>query len=145
LRNAPDRLAYLLARLDEEYDRVRILTADRIRTSANTSDVSEISPFISPTTTANNKGGENGKHGEQCARLVISLEPPQATIDGTPYALKVSAAKLLKALHDAADWVNGKSVINQPSRVVATMPEKVRRIIESSPGKGFRVNLSKVI
>ena len=76
-------------------------------------------------------------------RPIVSLDPPQITIGDAPYALNETAATLLKKLVDSGDWVNGGSIVNQPSRVVARMPKEVRRIVESSPGKGFRINLNK--
>ena len=72
-------------------------------------------------------------------RLIVSPTASQVSIDGTAYALKEEAAKLLRQLVEAKDWVSGGSIVNQPSRVVAGMPNEVRRWIESAPGKGYRI------
>ncbi|MBU4270802.1 MAG: hypothetical protein KKE86_04225 [Planctomycetes bacterium] len=70
---------------------------------------------------------------------IVSLTPPQITIDGTAYAVTEEAAKLLNDLVTANDWVSGHSIVNQPSRVVAKMPDPVKKLVESAPGKGFRL------
>jgi hypothetical protein len=75
---------------------------------------------------------------------LVCHSPPQVTIDGTPYALTKEGAKLLDALVAAnGDWVNGHSVVNQPSRVRDAMPDEVRKVVESAPGKGFRIRSQK--
>jgi hypothetical protein len=72
--------------------------------------------------------------------ITVRLAPPQVTIDGAPHAVNKAAAQLMQALVGAGgDWVSGNSVVNQPSRVVASLPDEVRQAVESSPGKGFRL------
>ena len=73
-------------------------------------------------------------------RIRVTSKPPQAIVNGTPFALKPTAAKLLSAIVKAGgEWVNGHSLVNQPSRVVAGMPPDVRSLIEAGAGKGFRL------
>ena len=68
-------------------------------------------------------------------RFVVSLSPPQVTIDGTPYALKNTAAPLIAGLMKSHDWVSGSSIVSQASRVVASMPAEVQKWIESAQAR----------
>ncbi len=71
---------------------------------------------------------------------VVSFDPPQVVIHGTAYALKRLAATFFNALVTASgDWINGQEVVPQASRVVASMPDQVRKLVESAPGKGYRL------
>jgi hypothetical protein len=76
-------------------------------------------------------------------RFVVSLSPPQVTIDGTAYALEDKAAEFLNGLMKDQDWVSGSSIVNQPSRVRDHMPPEVQRWIKSGSGKGFRITPPK--
>lgn len=79
-------------------------------------------------------------------RAVVSTVPPQIAIDGKAYSITDTAAILLQNLVNAdGEWVSGSDVVNQPSRVVAAMPEQVRMHVEASPGKGFRFRRRTVI
>ena len=75
--------------------------------------------------------------------LIVSIEPPQATLNGVTYPLSLKAAVLLKALQDAQDWVSATNVVNQPARVVQNIPDPIRRLIESIPGAGTRLKPHK--
>ncbi len=80
------------------------------------------------------------------SRVVVKQTPPQVTIDGSAYAISNKAAFFMEKLVEAnGEWINGHAVVNQPSRIVASMPKEVRSIVESAAGKGFRLNLKKVI
>lgn len=95
---------------------------------------------------ANVNNEPRGQAVIQTPRYVVSNDPPQITIDGTAYALAAKAATFFEALIVAnGEWINGHSVVNQPSRIVAVMPLEVRLRVESEPGKGFRLKKDKVI
>lgn len=72
--------------------------------------------------------------------LSVSLNPPQATLsNGSTHTLTPEAAALLDALAQAGDWIAAGKVVKQPSRVRDNMPQPARVLIESAPGKGFRI------
>lgn len=76
--------------------------------------------------------------------LVVSVEPPQVTLpNGETHVLTPSAAKLLAALVTFKTWVSAGKIVNQPTRVRNAMPQSVRVLIESAPGKGFRLKPPK--
>ncbi|MGD0519089.1 MAG: hypothetical protein ABSA26_16260 [Thermoguttaceae bacterium] len=99
---------------------------------------------IADLLTSGNKPG--GQADTQTPQYVVSKNPPQITIDGNAYALTATAVTFMNELIAAnGEWINGHSVVKQPSRIVASMPLKVRSIVKSATGKGFRLNPKKVI
>ena len=126
---------WLAAQLEKELSAVKLgvpQPASRGQTSL------EVSKLQNPERTADRKT-DSGQ-----GFPIVCLDPPQVTIDDTAYAVKKPAAVLLNALVKAnGDWINGKKVVQQPTRVVAGMPKQVRKLVESSPGKGYRLRREK--
>lgn len=86
------------------------------------------------------RAGEEGPRGP---RMTVTLDPPQVTLNGVTHVLTPTAATFLNALIKADDWVSASEIVPQPSRVRDRMPRPVRILIESSPGKGFRIKPPK--
>ena len=73
-------------------------------------------------------------------RLTVVLQPPQAVLDGTAFALKPDGAVLIDALLKAnGDWIAGRKLDMRADRVRNNLPQELRDLVESSPGKGFRI------
>lgn len=73
-------------------------------------------------------------------RLTVAIDPPQAVLDGTPYALTQDGATFVQALLNAeGDWVAGCKLDMRADRVKKALPKPIRELIESSPGKGYRI------
>lgn len=81
---------------------------------------------------------------------VVEIRLPSLTVDDrllqVRYACEVhnvtwEQARLLKALIDAnGDWVSASSLgITKASEVKNQLPNALRDLIESSPGKGYRL------
>jgi hypothetical protein len=75
-------------------------------------------------------------------RMTVTLDPPQAVLDGKPFALTADGADFVKSLLDAkGDWLSSSNLPNipRPDRVRKALPRLVRELIESAPSKGFRI------
>ncbi len=82
---------------------------------------------------------------ESNARLVVSVDPPQATIDGTPIALGIEQAIFLQRLIGAeGDWLTGPKnfldAMTRPDRVFKSLPDTLRELVESGGPKGYRIS-----
>lgn len=76
-------------------------------------------------------------------RLVVDLEMPQVRYEGTAYHLTRLGALLLHALVEAkGEWVAISRLpeISKPSAVKSGLPEPIQTLIETSRGKGYRLN-----
>lgn len=84
---------------------------------------------------------------QRSSRLVIDRSTDRALLDGTWYVLAESAATLLAAMLDAdGDWVTGSQIAKElgieefkVTRAKQGLPEPIRALIESNPGKGNRL------
>ena len=66
-------------------------------------------------------------------RLLVTNHPPQATLDGTAYAIKPDAAVFLIALLQAnGDWVSPNTHGVRTNRVVKALPAEIRALIETA-------------
>lgn len=82
-------------------------------------------------------------------RLTVTLDPPQAVLDGNPYALSSDGAFYLDALLKAhGDWVSGVTIAEtcpmRPDRVRKKLPKPIHELTESVPGKGHRIEREKL-
>ncbi len=73
--------------------------------------------------------------------IAVCLHPPQVTIRGVTHQVTPNGALLVQALVKAkGDWVSGSSMEMRADRVRASLPDTVRELIESVPGKGCRLH-----
>jgi len=77
-------------------------------------------------------------------RIVVQLEPPQVTLDGTAHAVKPDGAMMVKSLVDAdGDWLSGADIgLGRADRARNGLPDPIRNLIEASAAKGFRIRRS---
>ena len=77
-------------------------------------------------------------------RVVVTLDPPQVTLNGTAHAVKPDGALLVKELIDAqGDWKSSKEIgIGRAHRARSGLPKQIRELIESATFKGYRIPLS---
>jgi len=74
------------------------------------------------------------------SRLSVTLDPPQAVLDGCAHAITLNGAILLDALLKAeSDWVAGHTLEMRADRVKRRLPKSLRELIKASPGKGYRI------
>ncbi len=78
-------------------------------------------------------------------RLTVDTDPAQAILDGKPYSIRADAVDFLAALIEALtegedDWVSGSQMDLRADRVKASLPEPIQKLIESAPGKGYRIS-----
>ena len=73
--------------------------------------------------------------------LMVDTKLLQARYSGVPYNLTDAQATGLKAVVDArGDWVSWSGLgITKPSDAKESLPEELKALIESSPGKGYRL------
>lgn len=80
--------------------------------------------------------------------VIVDLDPPQATVDGDRYELGEQSAILLKAVVEARGaWISTRQIeakypvfdAQHADRAKRKLPEALRRLIESSTGKGHRL------
>jgi hypothetical protein len=71
------------------------------------------------------------------AGLVVGLTPPQIKFGNTVYSVTPDAALFVQALVNAkGDWIAGSKLDMRADRVKAALPQPIRELIESAPGKG---------
>ncbi len=77
------------------------------------------------------------------SRLIVSLDPPQVTIDGTAYAVAPDGADFVKTLVDAdGDWISSTDAgwLFRPDRVLKALPPAVQQLVEPRTGSGYRIS-----
>lgn len=83
-------------------------------------------------------------------RLTVSLDPPQAVLDGEPFALDEDQAAFVKEVLDAGgDWISGSQItkareLPRPDRVRDSLPRQILELIESAKYKGYRLPLASL-
>lgn len=96
-------------------------------------------------------GGYSAAETRVRERLVISLEPPQAVLDGRAYALTEQGAMFLDAVVAAeGNWVTGGEIAVRHSlfdsqrikRIKDRLPGPLVRLVESAPGRGSRLRVA---
>lgn len=77
---------------------------------------------------------------QQVPELAVDVSSCTVLHEGTTHAVSPDAATLLHAICDAkGEWVVASKYTSTPSRVVKLLPEPLRYLIESAPGKGYRL------
>jgi hypothetical protein len=76
-------------------------------------------------------------------RFTVTLQPPQATLDGTAYSITPDAATFLDVLVRAkGEWVSGSTLPDmRADRVRKHLPQPIQVLIEARTGVGFRLQL----
>ena len=68
-------------------------------------------------------------------RLAVTLNLPQAVLDGQPYALSSEAASLLCELNRARNPISASAIVSKPARVTKSMPPD-RPVDDCQYGRG---------
>lgn len=73
--------------------------------------------------------------------IAVCLHPPQVKYRDTIYAVSPDGAVFVQSLANArGDWVAGSKLEMRADRVKSSLPEPIRDLIESVPGKGYRLS-----
>jgi len=128
-----------LRQVEEDYQRVRCGLSEAGQY------VQRVMALVLPPTADTEEPTSTAKAVFPCSakqpRLVVTLNPPQVTLDGRAHAVKPDGSLFVDALLKAdGDWVTGETLGIRADRVKKDLPKEIRSMIESSPGKGSRIS-----
>ncbi len=82
----------------------------------------------------------NGKDTQPSA-MSIDLRLNQIRYGGACYDVTADGALLVNKLVEANDWFSASSIFSKPSEVLRSLPDPIKKLIETQKGKGYRLKL----